>query len=114
MKDIEIYLLRKALAEREAECLRLREVAQKLLDAYLRGSSATEVKAEKAMKEALSTPQLSSYLEQWVADNFQVVATAEHANRFGHICFVGSEQLTELMGRFCSDPKRIKLYARKD
>jgi hypothetical protein len=66
--------LRADLAEREAECLKLRKASQNLLDAYLRGSAATEVKAEKAMKEALSTPQSSSYLEQWEKDHYVQVA----------------------------------------
>lgn len=75
--------LRKDLAEREAECLKLRGALKTLnhnmTQALVTGNDRMrEIQLSQVVShEALSILPSTSYLDQWVADNFEVVAYAQ-------------------------------------
>lgn len=62
------------LAEREAECLKLRNVLKTVManapEPYCAITRAVDVQ----VREALSTPQSTTYLEQWEKERYEVTA----------------------------------------
>jgi hypothetical protein len=72
----QIELLHKKLAEREAEIAVLREVLETVKANAPEPYCAITRAVDYQVQEALSTPQSSSYLEQWEKDRFVQVAHA--------------------------------------
>ena len=100
--SIDCNQLRTDLAEREAECLKLRESVNAILNGNPKKSHPQIM---RDAREALSTPPSTSYLEQWVADNFEVVAYYEFSEIYNAWYLVYSKP---------PQGKRKPLYARKD
>jgi hypothetical protein len=95
----EITQLRKDLAEKEAECLKLRGVLKTVRDNAPEPYCAITRAVDTQVREALSTPPSSIYLEQWEKERYQSV------------CEVGTDVFADI---YMTLPVGTKLYARKD
>ena len=93
----------KTVAEREAECLKLREVSDMWLLATIK-DRGDYIGQRAITRKALSTTPNTSYLEQWVANNFKVVGIARRLDSPVH---PSNEQDSYLQ-------EGVQLYTRKD
>lgn len=105
----QIELLHRKIAEREAECLKLREAlfaSDELLRNLENSGNFYGLCVMEANQEALSTPPSTSYLEQWEKNRYQVVGY------FGYEKVHGLD-VWSFSGHQCKLHNAL-LYARKD